>query len=51
MLCLSVRLCLIIHERDLVFSQTISDTVNDLLKLEDEWKKNGYNVTEVPSFV
>jgi len=30
--------------------ETISDTVNDLLKLEDEWKKNGYNVTEVPSF-
>ena len=32
------------------FSQTISDTVNDLLKMEEEWKKNGYNVTEVPTF-
>jgi len=31
--------------------ETISDTVNDLLKMEEEWKKNGYNVTEVPSFV
>ena len=43
--------CLIIHVRNFFFPQTISDTVNDLLKLEDEWKKNGYNVTEVPSFV
>ena len=34
-----------------LFFQTVSDTVNDLLKLEEEWKKNGYNVTEVPSFV
>ena len=31
--------------------QTVLDTVNDLLKIEEEWKKNGYNVTEVPSFV
>jgi len=31
--------------------ETISDTVNDLLKLEEQWKKNGYNVTEVPSFI
>jgi nucleoside-diphosphate-sugar epimerase len=31
--------------------QTISDSVNDLLRLENEWKKNGYTVTEVPSFV
>jgi nucleoside-diphosphate-sugar epimerase len=30
--------------------QTISDSVNDLLRLENEWKKNGYTVTEVPSF-
>ena len=35
---------------DFFFSQTISDTVNDLLKMEEEWKKNGYNVTEVPTF-
>jgi nucleoside-diphosphate-sugar epimerase len=28
--------------------ETISDTVNDLLKLEEEWKKNGYTLTEVP---
>jgi len=31
--------------------ETISDTVNDLLKLEEEWKRNGYTVTEVPSFI
>ena len=31
--------------------QTILDTVNDLLKMEEEWKKNGYSVTEVPSFL
>jgi nucleoside-diphosphate-sugar epimerase len=30
--------------------QTISDSVNDLLRLENEWKRNGYTVTEVPSF-
>ena len=35
----------------LTFFQTISDSVNDLLRLENEWKKNGYTVTEVPSFV
>ena len=34
----------------LFFPQTISDTVNDLLKMEEEWKRNGYNVTEVPTF-
>ena len=34
-----------------VYFQTISDTVNDLLKLEDEWKKNGHAVTGVPSFI
>ena len=43
--------CLIIHVLDFFFPQTISDTVNDLLKMEDEWKKNGYIVSEVPSFV
>ena len=43
---------LIIHERDFFFFfQTISDTVNDLLKLEEEWKKNGYYFTEVPPFI
>ena len=43
---------IIMHERDFFsFFQTISDTVNDLLKMEEEWKKNGYNVTEVPSFI
>jgi len=30
--------------------ETISDTVNDLLRMEEEWKRNGYNVTKVPSF-
>jgi nucleoside-diphosphate-sugar epimerase len=29
--------------------QTISGTVNDLLKLEEEWKQNGYTLTEVPT--
>ncbi|KAF8813958.1 NAD(P)-binding protein [Phlegmacium glaucopus] len=29
--------------------ETISDNVNDLLELEEEWKKNGYTFTEVPS--
>ena len=33
--------------KKLVF-QTISDTVNDLLKLEDEWKRNGYSSIEIP---
>ena len=33
------------------FFQTISDTVNDLLKLEEKWENNGYNVTEVPPFI
>jgi hypothetical protein len=32
------------------FCQTISDTVNDLLKLEEGWRKNGYSVTEIPPF-
>ena len=43
---------LIMHEFDFFFIlyQTISDTVNDLLKLEEGWKKNGYDVTEVPPF-
>jgi len=31
--------------------QTISDSVNDLLKLEEEWKKNGYSISDVPAFV
>jgi len=31
--------------------RTISDSVNDLLRLENEWKKNGYTVTEVPPFL
>ena len=24
------------------------DTVNDWLKLEDEWKRNGYSLIEIP---
>ena len=35
----------------LTLFQTISSSVNDLLKLEEQWKKNGYTVTEVPAFV
>jgi len=31
--------------------ETISVTVNELLKMEEEWRKNGYNVTEVPPFI
>jgi hypothetical protein len=42
--------CLTAYESDFFFYQTISDTVNDLLKLEEEWKKNGHDVTEVPPF-
>jgi len=29
--------------------ETILDCVNDLLKLEEEWKKNGYTFTEIPA--
>ena len=40
---------LIVPELDYFF-QTISDSVNDLLRLEEEWKKNGHSVIGVPPF-
>jgi hypothetical protein len=40
----------ITYEPNLPLFQTISDSVNDLLELEEQWKKNGYTITEVPSF-